>query len=68
MVLGMSPPLALAATGADPAGDLLFRRADSTAAAWSALRHRCANMNSLIALGTGAAFLYSVYQTVRGGT
>ena len=24
-------------------------------------------MNSLIALGTGAAFLYSVYETVRGG-
>jgi len=37
------------------------------AAAWSALRHRSANMNTLIALGTGAAFLYSVYATVRGG-
>ena len=36
-------------------------------AAWSALRHRTANMNSLIALGTGAAFLYSVYETLRGG-
>ena len=24
-------------------------------------------MNSLIALGTGAAFLYSLYETVRGG-
>jgi Cu+-exporting ATPase len=36
-------------------------------AAWSALRHKSANMNSLIALGTGAAFLYSVYETVRGG-
>ncbi len=36
-------------------------------AAWSALRHRSANMNSLIALGTGAAFLYSLYQTLRGG-
>jgi Cu+-exporting ATPase len=36
-------------------------------AAWSALRHRSANMNSLIALGTGAAFLYSVFETVRGG-
>ncbi|HEV3334596.1 MAG TPA: heavy metal translocating P-type ATPase [Bryobacteraceae bacterium] len=35
--------------------------------AWSALRHRSANMNTLIALGTGAAFLYSVYETVRGG-
>jgi Cu+-exporting ATPase len=36
-------------------------------AAWSALRHRAANMNSLIALGTGAAFLYSLYETLRGG-
>jgi Cu+-exporting ATPase len=35
-------------------------------AAWSAARHRSANMNSLIALGTAAAFLFSVYQTVRG--
>lgn len=35
--------------------------------AWSALRHRSANMNTLIALGTGAAFLYSVYETLRGG-
>jgi Cu+-exporting ATPase len=36
-------------------------------AAWSALRHSSANMNSLISLGTGAAFVYSVYETVRGG-
>jgi Cu+-exporting ATPase len=36
-------------------------------AAWSALRHASANMNTLISLGTGAAFLYSVYETVRGG-
>jgi Cu+-exporting ATPase len=36
-------------------------------AAWSAVRHASANMNTLISLGTGAAFLYSVYETVRGG-
>lgn len=36
-------------------------------AAWNALRHGSANMNSLISLGTGAAFLYSLYQTLRGG-
>ena len=36
-------------------------------AAWKALRHRTANMNSLIALGTGSAFLYSAYETIRGG-
>lgn len=29
--------------------------------AWIALRYRSANMNTLIALGTGAAFLYSTY-------
>ena len=28
--------------------------------AWQALRHRTSNMNTLIAIGTGAAFLYSV--------
>ena len=36
-------------------------------AGWSALLHASANMNTLISLGTGAAFLYSVYETVRGG-
>jgi P-type Cu+ transporter len=36
-------------------------------AAWSALCHGSANMNTLISLGTGAAFLYSLYETVRGG-
>jgi P-type Cu+ transporter len=35
-------------------------------AAWSALRHRSANMNTLIALGTGAAFLYSLFAMWRG--
>jgi Cu+-exporting ATPase len=37
------------------------------AAAWSAVRHGSANMNTLIALGTGAAFLYSLWETARGG-
>jgi len=31
--------------------------------AWSALRHGAANMNTLIAIGTGAAFLYSLAAT-----
>jgi len=31
--------------------------------AWRSLRHRVANMNTLIALGTGAAFLYSAVAT-----
>lgn len=32
--------------------------------AWSAFRHHSADMNTLIAVGTGAAFLYSVPATV----
>jgi len=32
--------------------------------AWSGLRHRTADMNTLIAVGTGAAFLYSAAATV----
>jgi P-type Cu+ transporter len=32
--------------------------------AWSAFRHRVADMNTLIAVGTGAAFAYSVAATV----
>ncbi|MCC2671560.1 MAG: copper-translocating P-type ATPase [Armatimonadetes bacterium] len=32
--------------------------------AWAALRHRAADMNALIALGTGAAYLFSVIATV----
>ncbi|MBB4636161.1 heavy metal translocating P-type ATPase [Longimicrobium terrae] len=33
--------------------------------AWAALRHRAADMNTLIATGTGTAYLYSVAATVR---
>jgi Cu+-exporting ATPase len=32
--------------------------------AWAAFRHRSADMNTLVALGTGAAFLFSVIATV----
>ncbi|MEI6740957.1 MAG: heavy metal translocating P-type ATPase [Gemmatimonadaceae bacterium] len=32
--------------------------------AWAALRHRASDMNTLIAVGTGSAFLYSVVATV----
>ncbi|HEX6576100.1 MAG TPA: heavy metal translocating P-type ATPase, partial [Gemmatimonadaceae bacterium] len=32
--------------------------------AWAAFRHHSADMNTLIAVGTGAAFLYSVFATV----
>jgi Cu+-exporting ATPase len=32
--------------------------------AWSAFRHHSADMNTLIAVGTGAAFIYSVFATI----
>jgi P-type Cu+ transporter len=35
--------------------------------AWTAARHRSANMNTLIAMGTGAAFLYSTWVVAAGG-
>ncbi len=35
--------------------------------AWSGFRHRTADMNTLIAVGTGAAFLYSVATTLAPG-
>ena len=34
--------------------------------AWAAFRHRSADMNTLIAVGTGAAFGYSLFATVAG--
>ncbi|HEX5581721.1 MAG TPA: heavy metal translocating P-type ATPase, partial [Gemmatimonadaceae bacterium] len=35
--------------------------------AWAAFRHHAADMNTLVAVGTGAAFLYSVLATVAPG-
>ncbi len=35
--------------------------------AWKGLRHRTADMNTLIAIGTGAAFAYSVVATIAPG-
>ena len=35
--------------------------------AWTALRHGSANMNTLIALGTGTAFIYSTWVVFAGG-
>jgi Cu+-exporting ATPase len=36
--------------------------------AWAAFRHHSADMNTLVAVGTGAAFLYSVFATVLPGS
>ncbi len=46
---------------------VLYSGAPIYRAAWTALLHRSANMNTLIALGTGAALAYSLYETVHGG-
>ena len=45
-------------------GILLWAGRDIYRRAWRALLHRSANMNTLIALGTGSAFVYSVVATV----
>jgi Cu+-exporting ATPase len=39
---------------------LFWSGSDFFTGAWAALKHRSANMNTLIALGTGAAWIYSV--------
>src|SRR6185437_2731642 len=40
------------------AGGTIYQRA------WQAARHRATNMNTLVAIGTGAAFLYSAAATI----
>ncbi|HEY0405989.1 MAG TPA: heavy metal translocating P-type ATPase [Pyrinomonadaceae bacterium] len=35
--------------------------------AWAAFRHRAADMNTLLAVGTGAAYLYSIAATIAPG-
>ncbi|HTE19760.1 MAG TPA: heavy metal translocating P-type ATPase [Armatimonadota bacterium] len=46
---------------------LLYSGGEFFVAAWRALRHRAADMNTLIALGTGAAYLFSVVVTLWPG-
>ena len=53
--------LALAVSVLFVAGGRFYR------GAWAALRHRSADMNTLIALGTGSAFAYSLVVTVAPG-
>ena len=40
---------------------MFWSGSDFFTGAWAAFRHRSANMNTLIALGTGAAWLYSTF-------
>jgi Cu+-exporting ATPase len=53
--------LAMTIAGMIWAGSAIYGRA------WSALLHRSTNMNTLVALGTGAAFAYSVVSTIDPG-
>ncbi|PKN88102.1 MAG: copper-translocating P-type ATPase [Chloroflexi bacterium HGW-Chloroflexi-8] len=46
---------------------LFWSGSDFFTGAWAALKHRAANMNTLIALGTGAAWLYSIVAIVFPG-
>ena len=46
---------------------VLYAGAQFYRGAWAAFRHRAADMNTLIAVGTGAAYLYSVLATVLPG-
>ena len=43
---------------------VLYSGREFYVAAWNGLRHRTASMDTLIAVGTGAAFLYSLVATV----
>ena len=46
---------------------LLYSGREFYVSAWNGFRHRSANMDTLIAVGTGAAFLYSLAATVVPG-
>ncbi|RAK65894.1 heavy metal translocating P-type ATPase [Hymenobacter edaphi] len=46
---------------------LLYSGREFYTSAWNAFRHRTANMDTLVAVGTGAAFLYSLAATVAPG-
>ncbi len=46
---------------------LLWSGSDFFTGAWAALKHRSANMNTLVALGTGAAWLYSTFAVLFPG-
>ena len=45
-------------------GVMLWAGRDFYTRAWAAFRHHSADMNTLIAIGTGAAFVYSIVATV----
>ncbi len=68
MIFGMSPtvenrPLWLA-WAAITASTMFFSGKHFFTGAWTSLKHRTATMDTLIAISTGVAFLYSLYLTL----
>ena len=55
------PMLAITVVGMIWGGGIVYRQA------WTAAIHRSTNMNTLVALGTGAAFVYSLAATLMPG-
>ena len=49
------------------AGVMLWAGRHFYVRAWTAFRHRTADMNTLVAVGTGAAFVYSTVATIAPG-
>jgi P-type Cu+ transporter len=64
MVVPMIVPMPQAILLAVTLGIMLWAGRHFYTRAWAAFRHHSADMNTLIAVGTGAAFLYSVVATV----
>ena len=50
------------------AGVMLWAGRDFYVRAWKAIRHGSADMNTLISVGTGAAFVFSAFATISPGT
>jgi P-type Cu+ transporter len=79
MLAPMVAPIPMSAPGASApaawwvmlvvtAGVMLWAGRDFYVRAWKAIRHGSADMNTLISVGTGAAFLFSAFATVSPGT
>ena len=75
----MLAPMPMAATGGSApawwwvmivvtAGVMLWAGRDFYVRAWKAVRHGSADMNTLISVGTGAAFLFSAFATISPAT
>ena len=63
----MPAPVISAALLALTLGVMLWAGRHFYTRAWAAFRHHSADMNTLVAIGTGAAFLYSVVATLVPG-